>query len=60
MIFYVLFLGMIVIDKTETVAAGTTTNGANHKIPGYRQRLNISKDLKLSQFFVPCVITHAR
>ena len=28
-------LGMIVIDRAGTVAAGTTTNGANHKIPGY-------------------------
>ena len=28
---------MIVIDQTGRVAAGTTTNGANHKIPGYCQ-----------------------
>ena len=28
-------IGMIVIDDAGTVAAGTTTNGADHKIPGY-------------------------
>ncbi|XP_072371906.1 N(4)-(Beta-N-acetylglucosaminyl)-L-asparaginase-like [Scyliorhinus torazame] len=27
-------IGMIVIDKSSTVVAGTTTNGASHKIPG--------------------------
>jgi hypothetical protein len=30
-------LGMIVMDGAGRVAAGTTTNGANHKIPGYIQ-----------------------
>ncbi|XP_071787684.1 N(4)-(Beta-N-acetylglucosaminyl)-L-asparaginase-like [Asterias amurensis] len=27
-------IGMIVIDKAGNVAGGTTTNGANHKVPG--------------------------
>lgn len=27
-------IGMIVIDKTGNIAAGTSTNGARHKIPG--------------------------
>lgn len=27
-------IGMIVIDKHLIVSAGTSTNGANHKIPG--------------------------
>lgn len=27
-------IGMIVIDKSGNIAAGTSTNGANHKIPG--------------------------
>ena len=26
--------GMIVVDDAGNMAAGTTTNGANHKIPG--------------------------
>ena len=28
-------IGMIVIDNKGNIAAGTTTNGASHKIPGY-------------------------
>ena len=28
---------MVVIDENENVAAGTTTNGACYKIPGYVQ-----------------------
>ena len=28
-------IGMVVIDADANVAAGTTTNGACHKIPGY-------------------------
>lgn len=28
-------IGMIVIDKQGRMAVGTSTNGANHKIPGY-------------------------
>ena len=27
-------IGMIVIDEAGNVAGGTTTNGANHKVPG--------------------------
>ena len=27
-------IGMIVIDKSGDIAGGTTTNGANHKVPG--------------------------
>lgn len=27
-------IGMVVIDKSGNIAAGTSTNGANHKIPG--------------------------
>lgn len=27
-------IGMIGIDKNGNIAAGTSTNGANHKIPG--------------------------
>lgn len=27
-------LGMIIIDVNGEIAAGTTTNGASHKIPG--------------------------
>lgn len=27
-------IGMIVIDKENKIAAGTSTNGAKHKIPG--------------------------
>lgn len=27
-------LGMIVIDENGDIAAGTSSNGANHKIPG--------------------------
>ena len=27
-------IGMIVIDKQGNVAGGTSTNGANHKVPG--------------------------
>ena len=32
---FFMFLGMVVIDKKGNMAAGTSTNGANHKIPGY-------------------------
>lgn len=28
-------IGMIVIDENGRIAAGTSTNGARHKIPGY-------------------------
>ncbi len=28
-------IGMVAIDKEGKMAAGTSTNGANHKIPGY-------------------------
>jgi len=28
-------IGMIVIDSEGHIVAGTSTNGANHKIPGY-------------------------
>lgn len=28
-------IGMIVIDTNDNIVAGTSTNGANHKIPGY-------------------------
>ena len=27
-------IGMIVIDKQGNIAAGTSTNGMNHKVPG--------------------------
>lgn len=27
-------IGMIVIDQNRNIAAGTSTNGARHKIPG--------------------------
>lgn len=27
-------IGMIVIDKNNRIAAGTSSNGASHKIPG--------------------------
>lgn len=30
-------IGMIVIDEMGMVSAGTSTNGARHKIPGYFQ-----------------------
>lgn len=26
--------GMVIVDAAGNIAAGTTTNGANHKIPG--------------------------
>lgn len=28
-------IGMVVIDSHGNVAAGTSTNGMNHKVPGY-------------------------
>ena len=28
-------IGMVVVDSNGGVVAGTSTNGANHKIPGY-------------------------
>ena len=28
------FSGMIVVDRVGNIAAGMSTNGANHKIPG--------------------------
>ena len=27
-------IGMIAMDSVGNIAAGTTTNGANHKVPG--------------------------
>ena len=33
--FYVYVVsGMVIVDGAGNMAAGTTTNGANHKIPG--------------------------
>lgn len=33
--FYVYVVsGMVIVDEAGNMAAGTTTNGANHKIPG--------------------------
>ena len=33
--FFIAFQGMVVIDREGNMAAGTSTNGANHKIPGW-------------------------
>ena len=32
---YIVFVGMVVLDSKGNVAGGTSTNGLNHKIPGY-------------------------
>ena len=37
MILFLIGLGVIAISGKGQVAAGTSTNGANHKIPGYVQ-----------------------
>lgn len=45
-------IGMIAIDKNGDVAAGTSTNGAKFKIPGYVNNLChfITNSLKLSVY----------
>ena len=34
-------IGMVAIDGNSDVAAGTSTNGAKYKIPGYKKELQI-------------------
>ncbi len=34
-------LGMIVLDQDGHVAAGTSTNGLTHKVPGYVEYVNV-------------------
>ena len=36
-------IGMVALDKDSHIAAGTSTNGASFKIPGYVPRKNAQK-----------------
>ena len=42
-------IGMIVIDKENNIAAGTSTNGAKHKIPGF---VNFSLVIILTYMYI--------
>lgn len=46
-------LGMVVIGVSGTVASGTSTNGAIHKIPGL-----VSLILQKSSF--PCLVSYVK
>lgn len=49
-------IGMIVIDKNNRISAGTSSNGANHKIPGYNKfYLKNYTLLCLFLFFMFCI-----
>ena len=39
-------IGMVAIDSDGNIASGTTTNGANHKIPGYVKKIKLTCNIQ--------------